>query len=358
MAASIRPKKSKLLVTLADEHFIQQARQLFSSVYWNAGWDGDYMLLSHDIPEEKLKWFIDKGILIMKCKPFYFGAMGDDDYPNCVLDKLYLFTEEFKKWELVVFLDSDIIVKASLDKLCKTKRFSSPQTCNKNFWDYFSKDDCNVLENLQKEYNLYRPAFNSGVISFDTRIIEHDTVDRLISIFKKYAKISNGDDSILNLFFYDQWEKIPLVYNSIAYSHDQKKHKAIILHFNNPVLWQKKNLRPWDKGNLYYEEWKTNLDKAEFIDLNKKQRGKKWNIVQIYYYSFVLKTFFFKYRIKKQIKSSPFRIKMASFLRYKLPAFFDYIKKTPDRLIGKIGMWIKKNNAGLYNKLVKIKGRK
>ena len=60
--------KKDLLVTLADENFLDQAKQLFSSVYWNAGWKGDYMLLAHEIPESKLKWFRDKGILVKKCK--------------------------------------------------------------------------------------------------------------------------------------------------------------------------------------------------------------------------------------------------------------------------------------------------
>jgi hypothetical protein len=38
----------KLLVTLADEKYIDQAKQLFSSAYWNGGWDGDFMLLSYE----------------------------------------------------------------------------------------------------------------------------------------------------------------------------------------------------------------------------------------------------------------------------------------------------------------------
>ena len=46
--------KQNLLVTLADKNYIQQAKQLFSSVYWNAGWKGDYMLWAHEIPEEEL----------------------------------------------------------------------------------------------------------------------------------------------------------------------------------------------------------------------------------------------------------------------------------------------------------------
>lgn len=49
--------KKNLIVTLADKNYIDQAKQLFSSVYFNAGWNGDYMLLAHEISESELRWF-------------------------------------------------------------------------------------------------------------------------------------------------------------------------------------------------------------------------------------------------------------------------------------------------------------
>ena len=106
-------KNKKLLVTLANESYLDQAKQLFSSVYFNAGWDGDYMLLAHDIPEEKLVWFRDKGILIKKCSPIV-----RDNYKGIVsqaaFSKFYLFETDMKKWEKIIFLDGDIIVKNCL----------------------------------------------------------------------------------------------------------------------------------------------------------------------------------------------------------------------------------------------------
>jgi hypothetical protein len=50
---------SNLLVAIADANHIDQAKQLFSSVYFNAGWKGDYMLMAHEIPEKELLWFRD-----------------------------------------------------------------------------------------------------------------------------------------------------------------------------------------------------------------------------------------------------------------------------------------------------------
>ena len=108
-----------LLVTLADKNYILQAKQLFSSVYHNAGWKGDYMLLACEIPEDELTWFKEKGILIKYCKPLL------DDTRSIGSAKFYLFTKEFKEWDKIIYLDSDIIVRASLDELTWLEK-SSP----------------------------------------------------------------------------------------------------------------------------------------------------------------------------------------------------------------------------------------
>jgi len=359
--------RKNLLVTLADKNYIQQAKQLFSSVYWNAGWNGDYMLLSHEIPEEDLKWFREKGILIRECKPLYNGPMGDGSYATLVLDKFYLFTEEFKQWGHIVFLDADIIVRASIDELTKTTAFSSPKTLKKYFIVYFYLSDSKELPILKEEYGLkrlFKPAFNSGVMSFNTSIIKDDTFDNLMTIFKKYANISNGDDSILNLFFYNQWIPVPLVYNVRVYHLGFIKRQGIILHFERPSRTSEKNTKPWDEGTPFYKEWKSNLDRAEFIDLNRIQKGKKWTPLKIKSYSLILninvyvilyiniifdrlKAFFLN-------KIKPFFIyNVKSFFSYKVRFFFIYVLKTPDRLIGRIGFFIKKYNPDLYDKLKK-----
>jgi len=98
-------------VTLADKNYVKQAKQLFSSAYWNAGWKGDYMLLSHKVPEKELKWFRKKGILVKKCE--LFDKKDFEYWPPTILIKFYLFSTEFKKWKNVIFLDADIFVSFS-----------------------------------------------------------------------------------------------------------------------------------------------------------------------------------------------------------------------------------------------------
>ena len=143
--------KRDLIVTLADSKFLPQVKQLFSSVYWNAGWKGDYMLLAHQIPEDELKWFRDKGILIKKCEPLFDKSIGRD-YSPIVLDKLYLFETEFKKWKNVIYLDSDIIVRVSLDKLTKIKGFASVKSFLKLHGEFNDKSE--LFNDISQIYDL------------------------------------------------------------------------------------------------------------------------------------------------------------------------------------------------------------
>ena len=188
--------KKDLLVTLADGNYIEQAKQLFSSVYWNAGWQGDYMLLAYDIPEKDLKWFSDKGFLVKECAAIldksnnYIGHA-----PLMTLSKFYLFTPEFKKWKNVVYLDGDIIVRGSLDALIQVKGFAAARILNicrtvlqGQFHDRNESNE-NLFKELENKCDLSRPAFNSGVMAYSTDIILEDDFQNIKNILLHFKDI-------------------------------------------------------------------------------------------------------------------------------------------------------------------------
>jgi lipopolysaccharide biosynthesis glycosyltransferase len=324
--------KKNLLVTLADKNYIQHAKQLFSSVYWNAGWNGDYMLLAHEIPEEELVWFTSKGILVKRCRPLYDKHIGKENYPPVVFNIFYLFTPEFRKWKNIVFLDGDIIVRASLNALTKIKGLASPNVVGDKL-KYFFYDDVDVeqFSMLEKNYNLNLPAFNCAVMAFSTDIIRDHMMEELMLIYQKYCKISSGTDPTLNQFFYKKWKKLPVIYD-ITPEKIQKhtripasKLKGIIIHLRDNELS--------DKTGAFYKEWETNLKKAELIDIHKVQNGNKWHAVKIILYSFYIRLFYKKFMIQNEIK--PFIFHKLRFL------------------MGKIGILIKRFNPALYYRLKK-----
>ncbi len=340
--------KENLLVTLADKNYIDQAKQLFSSVYWNAGWKGDYMLLAHEIPEKDLKWFRDKGILIKKCKPLYNKPIGEG-YRPVVLDKFYLFTPEFRKWKHVIYLDADIIVRASLDELTKVNRFAASDSIFQLRKQFFNrtKNEKLFFEEINLGYNINKLSFNTGVLAFPTNIIQENSFNELKKIFKRYKSICRiGEEPIFNLFFYRKRKKIPWVYNTdmlrIIYDCNIKpeKIKGVTLHFIScPSITNK----PWEKNNPFYPEWKSNLERAELIDLNNRIPPKKrWREVTAEYYTLYLKS---REKIVFIIKLTHSKIKKT----------FYFLINTPDRIIGQIGILIKKHNPNLYYKLKGVK---
>lgn len=333
--------KRNLLVTLADENYVEQAKQLFSSVYWNAGWKGDYMLLSHEIPEKKLKWFREKGILIKKCKSF-LGIKKLKSFPSTILDKFYLFTPYFKKWKNVVFLDADMIVRASLEELTKVNNFAAvldvqkPKLINQ-LTNLEKKKD--TINKLKKEYDLEENVFNSGVMAFNTNIIKKRDYLEITKLFKETEKVNSlfVEQVVLSFFFYKNFTALPYIYNCCpAYTTHScnirpEKIKGIVLHFMDQY-------KPWLTKNPFYKEWKNNLEKAEFIDLKKIPTAKeKWTKEDIEKYC--------RYLRKRHI------FYFHKYIIWKISIFID-------RNIGLLGIFLRKHYLKLYFKLKKLKKEK
>jgi lipopolysaccharide biosynthesis glycosyltransferase len=277
--------KKDLLVTLADGNYVDQAKQLFSSVYWNAGWKGDYMLLAYDIPEKDLKWFSDKGILVKECVAILTGS---DNYighaPLTTLSKFYLFTPEFMKWKNVVYLDGDIIVRGPLDALAQINGFAAARILNMlrtslqgQFHDR-NKSNNHLFKELESKYDLRRPAFNSGVMAYNTNIISEDDFQNIKNILLHFMDILFiSEETVLNIYFYDKWCELSQVYNicpnyEIFHSGCSPDHlKGIVFHTYSNFPGGK----PWNPKSPLYFEWKSNLDKADMIDLASPQDSKK-----------------------------------------------------------------------------------
>ena len=283
--------KKNILITLADENYIEHAKQLFSSVYFNAGWKGDYMLLAHNMPEKELKWFKERGILVKKCEPLY-NKKQIEGYSSTILSKFYLFTEEMKKWQNIIYLDADIIVRANIDDLTKVKGFAAVLDLPFPKLLFQLKSSKELFKEFSG-YNLDEPSFNAGVLAFSTNIIEMDTFSKLKESFKKYVKHSRFlDQATYNLFFYKKWKKLPLIYNinpEYLFKIFLKliRVDAIILHFSGGSRKRSKALTS-DKYR-FYKEWKYNLDRADKIDLKKIPKGKKWSKIKKISYSLFIR---------------------------------------------------------------------
>lgn len=311
--------KKDLLATAADKNYINQAKQLFSSVYLNSGWKGDYMLLSKDIPDIDLDWFRKKGILVKKLKPTINKTITG--LSSVIFLRFYLFTNYFKKWKNIIYLDSDIIVRAPLDRLCELNGFFATSDTLK-LRDQFNKTNIRLYKTLSKDFDLSKEAFNSGVMAFSSNIIQEETFSDLINYQNEYKDICFRDDqSILNLYFYKKWKKLPRVYNLSPYliKHPyfnifKTKPSGIILHFFGMA-------KPWLLNSMYYSEWKNNLDNFKYINFNQSKFHKNnWSLEKIKRNSKILEFMIFLYTPIRDIRRAIGLILI--FIKNKFPKLF------------------------------------
>ena len=286
--------KRDLIITLADKKYLTAAKQLFSSVYHKASWDGDYMLLARNIPEKDLKFFRDKGIFIKKCKGLYNKKIGKSKIGPYGLCKFYMFSMDFKHWKNIVYLDADTMVRSSLKALTGIKGFAAVKSVLLLKDQFAGINNINeskskLYRELEHEMRMLGPSFNSGVMSFNTDIIKKETFKELVDLFFKYKEIQlYADQPTLNLYFSNRWTNLPMIYNLRPYRViDQTwikadKLKAIVLHTKTGIIEYK-------GPNYFYDEWMENLVKFEKIDLSRRKSVFEWKSHQIFYYLMYIK---------------------------------------------------------------------
>ncbi len=276
---------SALIATVADEQFIDQAKQLFASVHFAGAWPGDYMLLSFGISSDQRRWFEERGVLVKNCDPLFTEKQwrermsqealeGTSKYSAATMGKFYLLGPEFRRWKTVVYLDCDIIVRAPLKHLSTVTGFSAVPDYGKTLEDQFidrkyATNHNDVLEDLSQRYSLLAPTFNAGVLAFPTAMIPDGAFDHIVALAKRYMDVARyGDQLAWNLFFYGRWTHLSYTYNYFIYyltnlgaTASAKRFYGAVLHF--PGLEQ----RPWDPTNVFHNEWRDNLRSSENMNV-------------------------------------------------------------------------------------------
>jgi hypothetical protein len=268
--------KDGVLVTLADGNYVDQAKQLFSSVFWNAGWCGDYLLLAHGIPESELRWFRERGIRVRPCNPVLSES---DRYvghaPLTTLCKFELFTPEFRQWRQVVFLDGDVMARGSLETPARVSGFGAVRILNvfrttlRGQFHAPNAGHASLFRELERTYDLDRPAFNAGMMAFSTDLIADDDFSRLCDLFFRFRDvIFIAEESVLNLHFYDRWQPLSQVYN-VCPNYERYLSRCRSEDLRGVVLHPYSNFpggKPWKPQSPLRAEWQTNLERAVNID--------------------------------------------------------------------------------------------
>jgi len=258
----------KILVLVADKNYMQHVKYLFTNIVSEGKWDGDLCLIYNGEEDEPINEFLNTDIIIIKKKinnPYYA--------------KLYLFSEFFKKWDVLMYMDCDFVIFDSLNDL--------PIPNNEILMDqepfyihqYFCQGEdegqrqVKLMELRAKNLNIDVLGYNSGFMYIDTKIISSNTESELFNFknelqtYNNHTNPSGGDQPIINLFFLDKIKKIE---NNLICYVASVSHQTIATH---TCRWD----APW-ASNRYSE--KLNMGYNEFYNKSLNNFSKTFSKIQ------------------------------------------------------------------------------
>ena len=242
--------KTNAIAVCSNKAYLDKAKKTIDEIRTKGQWTGD-LVFFHDnelVSDNELKDLKEKYNLILK----EFSKIDTskveneiDTNPNSKYKRLRgkmfqyfkfnIFNTYFKQWNNVLYIDCGMHIFNPLQRFfnldIKGKLLANSDSQPTYEWNLETQFDLNTQygEKLKKEYNLKKnDYFQSGVLLFDTHIIEDDTVSKLIELMNTYP-ISTGDQGIMNLYFLNMknlWTPLPLKNSTgLLYDYDERNNK-------------------------------------------------------------------------------------------------------------------------------------
>jgi len=272
--------KKDALVLVTDQNYLEYTKQVIYTSYSKGKWQGDYVLIVYNIPDEKLEWFKKRYIYILDFEKIINEKINN--WPPVIIQKLYLLHPYMKKWRKLIYLDTDISILKDINDLKKYKGFAAHADFDKFTLRHqllnsseASTEGKKLFKELEKMYDLELPAFNVGVMVINTGNNSYELFNKGLDLLFRYKNIIRfPEQAIFNLMFYKSWTDLPYYYNTYtnfltfedARKENLLKNKDIrILHFFG-------NNKPWESTNYFNPFWYNNYLEAEhfpeFIEIN------------------------------------------------------------------------------------------
>ena len=161
--------------------------------------------------------------------------------------KLHLFNTYFKKWSGIFYIDcgmkilDNIKPMLELDYHNKLLAHSDAYpTYERKLSEQFDNSKKNIYNVLSKKYNLNIDYFQTGILFYDTSIIDNNTFDDLLKIALEYPISNTNEQGIMNIYFNCQkkiWKQLTLKNNKTNFydywSRNKNDNKYIIVKVKN-----------------------------------------------------------------------------------------------------------------------------
>lgn len=290
-----------VLTTIANERYLDYAKQVFSSAYFSGLWRGDFLLLAFDdVSQVKLDWFRERNIRVVQVDPFD----REMDFVTTInLAKIELFRDDFKEWDRVVYLDTDMIVQKPLGNILEVDGIGGVQGIGKcrvsnRLRRPYNPETKALFDQLRESFDIKAPGINGGFFCFNTDIINKETYKELRIFVRKYHLLfESADECTLALFFKPYMRLLPLSFNVYLYRYGMnhpEKAKGAILHFVGTGI-----LPPWAQDSPFFPEWKQNFAMANEIKIEPLKLGMtpSWDEKELKATEALLRAKFIKHRL-------------------------------------------------------------
>jgi len=161
--------------------------------------------------------------------------------------KLHLFNIFFKRWNSVFYIDCGMTILNDIYPILNTiekNTLLAHCDAHPNYkWklnNQFCKENKDCYNKLINNYNLNVDYFQTGILLYDTQIIEKDTYINILKLANNYPISKTNEQGILNLYFNCDkkiWKQIQLRNEDTNFYHycciDLKDTEYIIVKYKN-----------------------------------------------------------------------------------------------------------------------------
>lgn len=291
-------KSKKALALLADSNYLPHTRQVFYSAVCQGNWSYDRLLLAYELNENTdLSWFQKHHIQVIHIDRYTLPIKGLPPERTVYYGKLYLFHPRFSRYEQIIYLDVDMIVRKDLTGLLRYQRFAACHDLfRKPLIHQFTplgipRETTPARKLIPKKWQK-KISFNTGMMVIPTAKNTDRLMQQLLEKAARFAKYSQYyEQGVINLQFIHKRKPIPYVYNDFYSSEPFNRrglfrrsgdHDAVILHIIHPH-------KPWNPQSPHHKEWLTNIRKAAKAQTLKPDGVKpsKWSVMRVSIINFI-----------------------------------------------------------------------
>ena len=240
-----KPQAFRAVVLAANAAYSEQVLTTIKSIVCNNRFIKFYVINS-DIPTE---WFVSmrKKLAKLDCQIVNARVDGShiSQYKTNIHYSVFLryFTATFVQEDQALYLDCDIVVTRDLSEIFAVDLGSYP---------------LGAVRDLGGEVYFGEQIFNSGVLLINVNYWrENDIAGQLIEMTDNlHDKVTQDDQSILNMLFENRWMELPFAYNCITLHttfSDYEPEKGLY----PPVIHYLTERKPWKEytQSIYREVW-------------------------------------------------------------------------------------------------------